>query len=143
MGLKAMSELQELNADKQKASNAMIMFVVLGASGLTIIPTTIMAYRAQCGAANPADIFLPLLMATYFSTLGGLIACCVAQKIKLWDKVVLGVLFVLTALVVCLLIMAQRLPQKTLTDVSALIAALILLSVICWFLIQASIKKTY
>lgn len=141
VGLKAMGELQELNQDKQKASNAMIMFVVLGASGLTIIPTAIMAYRAQCGAANPADIFLPLLMATYFSTLGGLIACCVAQKIKLWDKVVLGVLFVLTALVVCLLIMAQRLPQKTLTDVSALIAAFILLSVICWFLIQASIKK--
>ena len=61
MGLKAMGELQTLNADKSKASNAMIMFVVLGASGLTIITTTIMAYRAQLGAANPADIFLPLL----------------------------------------------------------------------------------
>jgi spore maturation protein SpmB len=141
LGLKAMGELQELNQDKQKASNAMIMFVVLGASGLTIIPTTIMAYRAQYGAANPADVFLPLLMATYFSTLGGLIACCIAQKIKLWDKVVLGVLFVLTALVVCLLVIAQRLPQETLTNVSALIAASSLLCVICWFIIQASIRK--
>jgi spore maturation protein SpmA len=141
LGLKAMGELQELNQDKQKASNAMIMFVVLGASGLTIIPTTIMAYRAQYGAANPADVFLPLLMATYFSTLGGLIACCIAQKIKLWDKVVLGVLFVLTALVVCLLVIAQRLPQETLTTVSALIAASSLLCVICWFIIQASIRK--
>ena len=66
MGLKAMGELQELNTDKTKASNAMIMFVVLGASGLTLIPTTIMAYRAQLGAANPADVFLPILIATYY-----------------------------------------------------------------------------
>ena len=141
MGLKAMTELQELNQDKTKASNAMIMFVVLGASGLTIIPTTIMAYRAQLGAANPADVFLPLLIATYFATLGGLLACCVAQKIKIWDKVILGVLFALTALVVLLLVLAKRLPENTLTTVSALIAAVILLSVICWFIIQATIHK--
>lgn len=141
MGLKAMGELQELNTDKSKASNAMIMFVVLGASGLTIIPTAIMAYRAQCGAANPADVFLPLLMATYFSTLGGLIACCVAQKIKLWDKVVLGVISILTALVVLLLVMAQRLPEETLTAVSSVVAACVLLCIICWFIIQASIRK--
>ncbi len=141
MGLKAMSELQELNADKQKASNAMIMCVVLGASGLTIIPTTIMAYRAQCGAANPADVFLPLLIATYFSTLGGLLACCVAQKIKIWNKVVLGVIIALTSLIVLLLFLAKRLPEETLTNMSALIAAIILLAVICWFIIQASIRK--
>ena len=141
MGLKAMSELQTLNTDKSKASNAMIMFVVLGASGLTIIPTTIMAYRAQLGAANPADVFLPLLIATYFASLGGLLACCAAQKIKIWDKVVLSVLFALTALVVLLLVMAQHLPEETLTTISALIAAVILLAVICWFIIQATIKK--
>ena len=141
MGLKAMDELQELNKDKSKASNAMIMFVVLGASGLTIIPTTIMAYRAQLGAANPADVFLPLLIATYFATLGGLLACCAAQKIKIWDKVVLGVLFALTALVVLLLVLAQRLPEETLSALSALIAAVILLGVICWFIIQASFRK--
>ena len=141
MGLKAMSELQTLNADKSKASNAMIMFVVLGASGLTIIPTAIMAYRAQLGAANPADVFLPLLIATYFATLGGLLACCAAQKIKIWDKVILSVLFVLTALVVLLLVLAQRLPEDTLTTISALIAAVILLAVICWFIIQATIKR--
>lgn len=141
MGLKAMGELQTLNPDRSKASNAMIMFVVLGASGLTIIPTTIMAYRAQLGAANPADIFLPLLIATYFSTLGGLLACCAAQKIKIWDKVVMGVLLTLTALVVLLLILAQRLPEETLTAASSLIAAIILLGVICWFIIQAAIKK--
>lgn len=141
VGLKAMSELQELNSDKSKASNAMIMFVVLGVSGLTIIPTTIMAYRAQMGATNPADVFLPLLIATYFSTLGGLLACCAAQKIKIWDRVVLGVIITLTALIVLLLILARRLPEETLTTVSALIAAVMLLCVICWFIIQASIKK--
>ena len=71
MGLKAMGELQELNQDKTKASNAMIMFVVLGASGLTLIPTTIMAYRAQLGAANPADVFLPILDCYVCSYAGG------------------------------------------------------------------------
>ena len=141
MGLKAMAELQELNKDKAKASNAMIMFVVLGVSGLTIIPTTIMAYRSQMGAANPADVFLPLLIATYFSTLGGLLACCVVQKIKIWDKVVLSVLGVLTTLMIALLILAQRLPEETLSNVSALIAATALLATICWFIIQASIRK--
>jgi spore maturation protein SpmA len=88
-----------LNEDKSKASNAMIMFVVLGASGLTLIPTTIMAYRAQLGAANPADVFLPILIATYVATLVGLICVCVAQRIKMKDPVVLGTLIGLTALV--------------------------------------------
>ena len=141
IGLKAMSELQELNSDKQKASNAMIMFVVLGASGLTIIPTTIMAYRAQMGAANPADVFLPLMMATYFSTLAGLLAVCFVQKIKIWDKVILGTLFGLTALMVGMLFAARHLPEETLNTLSALIAAVILLSIICWFIIQAAVRK--
>ena len=141
MGLKAMGELQELNDDKSKASNAMIMFVVLGASGLTLIPTTIMAYRAQLGAANPADVFLPILIATYFSTLAGLVITCIAQKIRLWDKVVLAVLAGLTALVVLLLVMATRLPEERLTQLSSLIAAVVLLGVIAWFVIQASVKK--
>lgn len=141
IGLKAMSELQELNSDKQKASNAMIMFVVLGASGLTIIPTTIMAYRAQMGAANPADVFLPLMMATYFSTLAGLLAVCFVQKIRIWDKVILGTLIGLTALMVGMLFAARHLPEETLNTLSALIAAVILLSIICWFIIQAAVRK--
>lgn len=141
IGLKAMSELQELNSDKQKASNAMIMFVVLGASGLTIIPTTIMAYRAQMGAANPADVFLPLMMATYFSTIAGLLAVCFVQKIRIWDKVVLGTLIVLTALMVGMLFAARHLPEETLNTLSALIAAVILLGIICWFIIQAAVRK--
>ena len=115
MGLKAMGELQELNTDKTKASNAMIMFVVLGASGLTLIPTTIMAYRAQLGAANPADVFLPILIATYMATLVGLISVCIAQKIRLKDPVVLGTLIGLTALVGLLVWGASVLEPQTLS----------------------------
>ncbi len=141
IGLKAMSELQDINTDKQKASNAMIMFVVLGASGLTIIPTTIMAYRAQMGAANPADVFLPLMMATYFSTLAGMLSVCFVQKIKIWDKVILGTLIGLTAIMVGMLFAARHLPEATLNTVSALIASVMLLGIICWFVIQATVKK--
>ena len=141
MGLKAMGELQELNDDKTKASNAMIMFVVLGASGLTLIPTTIMAYRAQCGAANPADVFLPILIATYVSTLVGLLCVCAAQKIRLKDPVVLGTLIGLTSLVGLLVWGATQLSAHKLSVLSAAAAAIILLSVICWFLIQASAKR--
>lgn len=141
MGLKAMGELQELNQDKTKASNSMIMFVVLGASGLTIIPTTIMAYRAQLGAANPADVFLPILITTYIATLGGFFAVCIAQKINLWDKVIIGVISVLTAIVAAMLFFANKLPEATLTKWSGVIASIILLSVICWFVIQAMAHK--
>ena len=141
MGLKAMGELQELNKDKSKASNAMIMFVVLGASGLTLIPTTIMAYRAQLGAANPADVFLPILIATYIATLAGLIAVCVSQKIKIVDPIVLGTLIGLTGLVGLLIWGASLLTAETLSIVSAAAAAIILLSIITWFVLQAMIKK--
>lgn len=141
MGLKAMSELQELNTDKTKASNAMIMFVVLGASGLTLIPTTIMAYRAELGAANPADVFLPILIATYVATLVGLLCVCIAQKIRLKDPVVLGTIIGLTALVGLLVWGASCMDPKTLSMVSAAAAAIILLGVICWFIIQAMVHK--
>lgn len=141
MGLKAMKELQELNEDKSRASNAMIMFVVLGASGLTLVPTTIMAYRAQMGAANPADVFLPILIATYFSSLSGLLAVCVAQRIRIWDRVIMGVLVGLTALVGLVLYLAYRLPEKELTVVSSLLASVLLLSVMVWFIAAAMHKK--
>ena len=141
IGLKAMAQLQELNPDKQKASNAMIMFIVLGASGLTIIPTTIMAYRAQMGAANPADIFLPLMFATYFSTLAGLLAVCFVQKIKIWDPVIIGTIVILTGIMFGLLYGAQHLPEDKLNTISAFAAAVMLLGIICWFIIQATVRK--
>jgi spore maturation protein SpmA len=141
MGLKAMGELQELNKDKSSASNAMIMFVVLGASGLTLIPTTIMAYRAQLGAVNPADVFLPILIATYVATLAGLIAVCIKQKIRMTDPVVLSTIIGLTGLVGLIIWGASQLPPHTLSIVSAASAAIILLAIIAWFILQAMIKK--
>ena len=119
----------------------MIMFVVLGASGLTLIPTTIMAYRAELGAANPADVFLPILIATYVATLVGLLCVCIAQKIRLKDPVVLGTIIGLTALVGLLVWGASCMAPKTLSVVSAAAAAIILLGVICWFIIQAMVHK--
>jgi spore maturation protein SpmA len=83
MGLKAMQEMQETNPDKNTASNAQIMFLVLNTSGLTLLPISIMVYRAQLGAVNPSDIFIPILLATYFSTMAGLNAVAFYQKINL------------------------------------------------------------
>lgn len=141
MGLKAMQQLQELNEDKQRATNAMIMFLVLNTSGLTLIPVSIMVYRAQLGAANPADVFLPILLATYFSTLVGLLSVCIIQKIRLWDKVILGVIGGLTAAVGLLLWGASYLSQEQLTFYSTLLASIILLGVIVTFIIAAMIKR--
>ncbi len=141
MGLKAMQELQEINPNKNRASNAMIMFLVLNTSGLTLIPVSIMVYRAQLGAANPADVFLPILLATYFSTLVGLISVCIAQHIRLWDKVILLTLGGLTAFVGLMLYGAYRLPEPTLTKWSTIVSAIILLGVIVVFIIKAMVRK--
>ena len=89
IGLKAMKEMQNDNPVKDTATNAQIMFLVLNTSGLTIIPISIMVYRSQLGAANPADIFIPILLATYFSTLAGLISVALFQKINLFNKVII------------------------------------------------------
>ncbi|MDE7103847.1 MAG: hypothetical protein K2O46_06310, partial [Bacteroidales bacterium] len=98
LGLKAMESMQSLNPQKDTASNAQIMFLAINTSGLTLIPIAIMAQRALLGAANPTDIFLPLLMATFCSTLGGIIYVAVKQKINLLDKTILGWLGGLTLL---------------------------------------------
>ncbi|MDE6627937.1 MAG: spore maturation protein, partial [Muribaculaceae bacterium] len=90
LGLKAMQELQTLNKEKDTATDAMIMFLVLNASGLCFIPISIMMYRAQAGAANPTDIFLPILLATFVSTLVGIVALCLKQRIRLTDPVLIG-----------------------------------------------------
>ncbi|HON03202.1 MAG TPA: nucleoside recognition domain-containing protein, partial [Paludibacteraceae bacterium] len=92
LGLKAMKEMQETNPVKDTASNPMIMFLVLNTSGLTLIPVTIMVYRAQMGATNPSDIFLPILISTFISTVSGLFIVAAYQKINILDKTVLGTL---------------------------------------------------
>ena len=89
LGLKAMEGLQELNPQKDRASNAMIMFLVLNTSGLTLIPISIMVYRAQQGAANPTDVFIPILLATFFSTLAGVMVTALFQRINLFNRTLL------------------------------------------------------
>lgn len=141
LGLQAMREMQESNPDKTRASNPMIMFLVLVTSGLTLVPVSIMTYRAQLGAANPADVFLPILLATYFAALAGLIAVAVAQRINLFNRVVLGTLGGLTLFVGLVLWAALSFPQEVVSRCSAVLAAVILLGVICWFIIAGIIKK--
>lgn len=140
-GLKAMKELQEINPDKTKASNPMIMFLVLVTSGLTLVPVSIMVYRAQMGAANPADVFLPILLATFFAAIAGIISVAVVQKIRLWDPVILGVLGGMAALVGLVLWAALAIPQDIFSKWSSIVASILLLGVIAWFIIEAMVKK--
>ena len=119
----------------------MIMFMVLVTSGLTLVPVSIMTYRAQMGAANPADVFLPILLATFFAALAGFISVAVAQKIKIWDRVILGTIGGLTLVVGLILWGALSFPQETVSLWSSIFAAVMLLGVIAWFVIAGLVKK--
>ncbi|UCF20530.1 MAG: spore maturation protein [Gemmatimonadota bacterium] len=141
LGLKAMQELQELNPSEDTASNAQIMFLVLNTSGLTLIPISIMVYRAQLGAANPSDIFLPILLTTFFSTLVGLIAVAVVQRINLFDRVVLAYLVGLTGVVAATIFYFTRLPQQQIETVSNVVANVLLFGVIAGFISMAMLRK--
>jgi len=141
MGLKAMKEMQEVNPNKEVASDAQIMFLVLNASGLTIIPVSIMVYRAQLGAANPADIFIPILIATFFSTIAGLISVAIAQKINLLNRVVLAYLGGLTAIIAGLVWYFSTLPEEKITTVSTFAANFTLFMIIISFIVLAMIRK--
>jgi spore maturation protein SpmA len=141
LGLKAMQELQDLNPEQDSASNAQIMFLVLNTSGLTVIPISIMVYRAQQGAANPSDVFLPILLTTFFSTLAGLIAVAVVQRINLFDRTVLAYLVGLTSLVGATIVYFSRLPQEQVETVSNVVANVILFGVIAGFISLAMIRK--
>ena len=141
MGLKAMKEMQDVNPNKETASNPQIMFLVLNASGLTIIPISIIVYRTQLGAANPADIFIPILIATFFATLVGLISVAIIQKINLFDKVVLAYLGGFTAIIAGIILYFSTLPKEQITTLSTFAANFILLSIIMIFITLAIIKK--
>jgi len=140
-GLKAMQQLQELNPDKAKASNPMIMFIVLNASGLTIIPISIMVYRAQMGAANPADVFVPLMITTLAATLAGMIFVCIRQKINLFDKVLLTFIGTVVALIVGVLYLANTVLKDNIAEISSLVANIFLFTVIIGFLVAGIRKK--
>lgn len=141
MGLKAMQQLQELNPEKGSASDAMIMFLCVNASGLTLIPVTIMMYRAQLGAANPSDVFLPILLATFTSTLVAIIAVCVRQRISLFQRTLAFFLGGAILFVVGLAWLFYALPQDKVSLYSTLFANTLLFTIICGFIISGLRKK--
>lgn len=141
LGLKAMKELQEINPTKDTASDPMIMFLVLNTSGLTLLPISIMVFRAQLGAANPADVFLPILLATFFSTLVAFLSVALIQRINILQPTILFTLLSMLAIVGGLLFWVSRLPQESVEVYSQFVAAFILLSVIVTFVLSAAIKK--
>lgn len=141
IGLKAMKELQASNPKKDTASNAQIMFLVLNTSGLTLIPVSIMVYRAQLGAVNPSDIFLPILLATFFSTLAGLIAVSIYQRINLFDKVILAYLGFLSLIIGGIIYYFSTLDQESILRISSLAGNFILFAIIVSFVVMAFIRK--
>ena len=141
LGLKAMNELQTLNPKKDTASNAMIMFLVLNTSGLTLIPITVMSYRAQFGAVNPSDVFLPILMATFVSSLVGFLAVAIVQKINIWQKNIMLTLGALTAFIGGLIVLFANMDRESVQLYSSIITSLILLGIVCAFVITGLFKK--
>lgn len=141
LGLKAMTELQELNKDKDTASNAMIMFLVLNASGLTIIPVSIMVFRAQLGAADPSDVFIPILLATFCSTLAGIIAVSVFQRINLLNRVVLLYLGGFTVFISLIIWYFSTISQEKVGVISSVAGNLILFSIIFSFILLGLIRR--
>ena len=141
MGLKAMQQLQEFNTDKESASNPMIMFLCINASGLTLIPITIMMYRAQLGAANPSDVFLPIMLATFSSTLVAILAVCIKQRINLLQKNLVLFFGGLAAFIGGLVWLFNSLEQEQVSLYSTLFANTLLFTIICGFIISGIRKK--
>jgi spore maturation protein SpmA len=141
LGLKAMEGLQELNPEKEKATNAMIMFLVLNTSGLTLIPVGVMVYRAQMGAAQPTDVFIPILIATTIATLAGMIITALYQHINLFNRVILGTTLGLCLLISAVIWMGVLVDRDTMNLWSTTIANIILLGVILAFIISGMRKK--
>lgn len=141
MGLKAMEQLQELNTEKDTATNPMIMFLVLNTSGLTLVPISVMVYRAQLGAAQPTDVFVPILLATFFSTVVGLIVTCLYQRINLFNRTLLLFLGALCALVALIIWGFSAMPREQMDVVSSTFANVFLCGIIVCFIIAGMRKK--
>lgn len=134
LGLKAMQELQTLNKEKDTATDAMIMFLILNASGLCFIPISIMMYRAQAGATNPTDVFLPILLATFISTMVGIVALCIKQRIRLADPVLLSWLAGMAAIIAGIVWFFSGMDGESVARYSGFIANALLFGVIIAFL---------
>ncbi|MDO4160586.1 MAG: nucleoside recognition domain-containing protein [Prevotellaceae bacterium] len=141
LGLKAMEQLQELNTKKDTATNPMIMFLVLNTSGLTIIPVSIMVYRAQLGAAQPTDVFIPILLATFFSTLMGLVATSIYQRINLLNRTILLTLGGMCVAVAAIIWGFGQMDKEQMNLVSSSIANVLLMTIIVGFIIAGVRKK--
>ena len=141
IGLKAMKALQELNPSSTTASNAQILFLVLNASSLTLLPVTIFMYRAQQGAADPTLVFLPILLATSASTLAGLLSVALMQRLRLWDPVVLAYLIPGALLLAGFMAVLGTLSATALAQLSSLLGNLTLFSLVVLFLIVGALKK--
>lgn len=141
MGLKAMQKLQELNPNKESASNSMVMFLCINASGLTLIPITIMMYRAQLGAANPSDVFLPIMLATFTSTLVAILAVCVRQKINILQRNLVLFFGGLGLFIGGLVWLFNSMEQEQVSLYSTLFANTLLFTIICGFIISGMRKK--
>ncbi len=141
MGLKAMQQLQELNPNKESASNSMVMFLCINASGLTLIPITIMMYRAQLGAANPSDVFLPIMLGTFTSTLVAILAVCVRQKINILQRNLILFFGGLGLFIGGLVWLFNSMEQEQVSLYSTLFANTLLFTIICGFIISGMRKK--
>ena len=141
LGIKAMKELQTLNPTPNTASNAQILFLVINTSAVTLFPVTIFTYRAQLGAANPTDVFIPILIATYMSTIFGLLAVASVQKINLLDKIIFSYLAGFTLFVVAILSYFAQLSQAEMLAQSALISNIILFTLVIGFISGAVYKR--
>ena len=141
LGLKAMEQLQELNPKKDTATNPMIMFLVLNTSGLTLIPVSIMVYRAQMGAAQPTDIFVPILLATFFSTLAGIIFTSLYQRINLINRTMLLTLGGMSAAVAAIIWGFAQMDKAQMNIVSTSVANILLMLIIVMFILAGMRKK--
>ena len=134
MGLKAMQQLQDLNPEKERASNSMVMFLCINASGLTLIPITIMMYRAQLGAANPSDVFLPIMLTTFTSTLVAILAVCLRQGISILQRNLLLFFGGMGLLIGGLIVLFHSMEQEQVSLYSTLFASTLLFTIMCGFL---------
>lgn len=141
LGLKAMEQLQELNPKKDTATNPMIMFLVLNTSGLTLIPVSIMVYRAQMGAAQPTDIFVPILLATFFSTLAGIVCTSLYQRINLINRTMLLTLGGMSAVVAAIIWGFAQMDKAQMNIVSNSVANILLMLIIVMFILAGMRKK--
>ena len=141
IGIKAMQELQTLNPDKKTASDAQILFLVINASSVTLLPVTIFTYRAQAGAHDPTDVFIPILIATYCSTMAGLLATAFYQRINLLDRVVLGYLAAISAAVFGLVAYFAHLPAAEMLRQSALLSNVLLFGLVTLFIGGAAVRR--